>query len=446
MKSVNRKARLRERGQWAPISSITETAHVLPSGAISYPFTGQIRDSAIDYEIMNDYVVEDFKKLQSEGNVVFNSLDQRRIITTGGSQGGRVVVISGGATGTSYTCNGHWLSYLLRASSARKRIDHEGNLRAVLTGISDNDMSRALAEASTKANGLPSDSQLLVTIAEFRQAVRLLPDILKSFNRMLTKINSTYYRYSKGWVKGGAIASNLKAEADFLQDLWLATRYGIRPTLADAMGMYKAVQRLRDIEIDRHTSRGVSSIDGSGSSTGLLSYGITRTPVLEQTSDTYTVRAMSIWAAKLALTDRLGLNLANVPLAVVDLIPFSFVLNWMVNINDFALAMGSAVQPGWEKLGGCWVGRRETSTLYQTTGPSTIVAGYPQYAVDRSFEGNVVAIERHVRRIPGLPAPSITVRSQPFRWLTDARVIDAVLLSKQQMRGRGVSRLITLGV
>lgn len=447
---VTQTPRYRERGRWAKISNIQEMQVIKTTGAVSYPFTGQIRDNDVNFRYMNDTVTRPFAKAQGEGQVVFSAMDSYDLTISGSSDSGAAVmdIAPPANAGNLHITSGNWLSYLIRTGPLRKRIDKDGNVLPVLTGISSSDEVRVLAEASTRACSLPSDAQLLVSMAEFMQVVRLLPSIIQSFTSMLAKINNRYARAARrnSWGSDGrTIVANLANEVDFLSNLWLATRFGIRPTVSDAVGMYKALQRLRTGELVRITSRGAAQLNVGGQSNGDLSYGILRHPASESTSDSFSVRAMTLFAARLGVLDDLGINLANVPLAVVDLTRFSFVLNWMVNVNEFASAMGTAVQPGWDSLGGCVVRRRETSTLYQITGSSYILPAYTStYAITKSMSGSLSTVERVVRRVPGAPIPSLTVRADPFRWTRDARLIDAVTLFRQQVRGRGVNRMLAL--
>lgn len=287
-------------------------------------------------------------------------------------------------------------------------------------------------------------------LAEIRQTLRLLPGILSSFTDILRRINARngqLDRLGTGPTRGGSYGSvadrNIRDLQRGLLDFWLAARFGLRPAIMDAIGAFNAYQRQRKGGLIRVTSRGGAVVSSSSQSNGIAASGITRTPILEQSNDQFTVRAMTLWEARVELLDDLGANLANVPLAVVDLTSFSFVLNWMVNVNDFALALGSLVQPGWHKLGGCVVESRETTTLY-TLGPTTILNGYPAYALERGCEGFVQLVERNKTRTPGAPVGAISLRPDPLKWVSDFRLLDAAALFTQQVRGKGVQNLRTL--
>jgi hypothetical protein len=148
---------------------------------------------------------------------------------------------------------------------------------------------------------------------------------------------------------------------------------------------------------------------------------------------------MQLWEAKVTRLDDLGVSLAHVPVALIDLTSFSFVLNWVVNINDFASALGSALQPGWTSMGGVYVARRETSLYTIATG--TTITDTTNYTLNRGVEGHVGVVETHVSRVPGLPRPSLGLRARPLAFLDDFRLLDAVALFRHQVRGRGVQRL-----
>lgn len=442
---IRKHSRTRTRGVYeAPINSLIETHYSATGTILSYPFTGQIRDSNTEFAMMIDTVCTPFRTAMARGDVLFNGLYQQYNSIHGGSVGGEVQVIEAGPNyGRRYSCTGHWLAYLLRSASVPSRIDALGQVLPVQK-LDATDIQRAVAEAQTKAATLPPDSQLLVALAELRSTVKLLPDILTGFAKMLRGLN---HRYSNWTNQRRASVANLKDEYEFLRNLWLASRFGIRPLIGDAIGLTTALSRLRTGELVRVTSRGNASVNFGESFSGLLSYGVTRTPAEAAVIDSFSCRAMTLFAAKLGLLDDLGVNLANVPLAVVDLTSFSFVLNWMVNVNDFALALGTAIQPGWDPLGGCYVNRRESTTLYRTTGPTYVLDAYKAiYAPTRSLNGSITSVERIVQRYPVLPKPSLTVRSRPFKWLGDARLIDAVALFQQAMGGKAVKRLRSFGI
>jgi hypothetical protein len=313
-------------------------------------------------------------------------------------------------------------------------------------------VERAIAVATTQSLSVQPDAQALVVMAEMGKTLRLFPELIRDWANCMSGINnrvqslSGKYRYGReaGTLGRGEVArTNLRDFVAELADTWLPARFGVRPLVYDTVGLLKAWKREADPLKHRVTSRGNTVVEANSSSTGLLSYGITRTPCSETSNESCKLRAMSLWDLALTRNDYLGVNLANVPLAAVDLTRFSFVLNWVVNVNDFALALGSAIQPGWNRLGGCLVSENIRSTVYSVTGnTSSVNAGY---AVTRNMAGAWVTTESILRRSPTRAVPTLTLRQNPFDFLKDWRLLDAAMLLRQQLKGRGIRTLSQLG-
>lgn len=410
------------------------------------------------YAEMKDIVTPGYKYLSSKGNVIFSPMNRHEYVTQGSASGAQVLVTGSNAIppsptwdGALYTYSGDLSVSLLDNASVSLRKSANtflGLYGAVLSGISPAEVQRARLEAITQAAGIPSDASALVALAEGGKTARLLPDLVRSFSNFLRVINTRNANLTSqsGWqAKGRGVASNVKTEIEFLSNLWLASRFGIRPTVHDAIGVVKALQaQLADVK-QRITSRGNVQLTRSGSSTGIAGHlGILSTTVTEETSDSITVRANQLWETQVDLADRLGVNIANVPLAITDLTTLSFVVNWMININDYMLALGSLVQPGWKSLGGCVVEKRETATLYRFSETMIKPGTSPQYSLAKGFEGYYQVIERNVTRYPSGFAPTLTVKADPLKWTTDLRVLDAAALFRKQARGAGVLALLAM--
>lgn len=406
------------------------------------------------YEEMTDYLTDRFKRRSAFGELIFNPMSRTVLSVTGTSSGPEVMGIKG--TNNVYPNNLGW-KYTVRGNVLSRYANVLSQL-AVGDGTylrvrrSDSiDTAAVIREATTKAQAVPSDASLLVTLAESRQALRLVPDLLSNWAKLFAKINSrnaslesrVFGKNSRSaGTRSDVVKRNLADLERALIDTWLAMRFGARPLVADTLGVAKALQRARVDSVVRSTSRGGSFDSASGTQSAVAPYGITRTTISGQLNDSYVVRAMQVWEAKVDVLDDLGINLANVPVALVDLTSFSFVLNWIVNVNDFASAVGSALQPGWANRGGCYVARRETS-LYATA-VGTTITDTTNYALSRALEGHVGVVEVTSSRIPGLPQPSLGLRGRPLAFLDDFRLLDAVALVRQQTRGRGVQRLAKL--
>jgi hypothetical protein len=404
---------------------------------------------------MDDILIPNFHERVGNGETFFNAMTHVRLESSGHSNGSAVVSTSGSNIGVKYSCDGDWLSALLIDPVNRGVIRVRPGINGSLLPLISADPSvveRAIAVATTQSLSVQPDAQALVVMAEMGKTLRLFPELIRDWANCMSGINnrvqslSGKYRYGReaGTLGRGEVArTNLRDFVAELADTWLPARFGVRPLVYDTVGLLKAWKREADPLKHRVTSRGNTVVEANSSSTGLLSYGITRTPCSETSNESCKLRAMSLWDLALTRNDYLGVNLANVPLAAVDLTRFSFVLNWVVNVNDFALALGSAIQPGWNRLGGCLVSENIRSTVYSVTGnTSSVNAGY---AVTRNMAGAWVTTESILRRSPTRAVPTLTLRQNPFDFLKDWRLLDAAMLLRQQLKGRGIRTLSQLG-
>jgi hypothetical protein len=152
------------------------------------------------------------------------------------------------------------------------------------------DTAGVIREATTKAHAIPSDASLMVALAEARQALRLVPDLLSNWAKLFGQINarnaSLEGRYFYGrnlrtaGTKGEVVRRNATDIERGLTETWLAMRFGVRPLVADTLGVAKALQRARDESVVRSTSRGGSYDSFAGTKSAIVPYGITRTSMV----------------------------------------------------------------------------------------------------------------------------------------------------------------------
>lgn len=387
------------------------------------------------YRTMSDVIVPSFNARKGAGEVFFNPMTRTRLEFNSSSDSGVLRQHTPAwAAGQTYRASGDYLGFLIKGSPDPSLVMAEP------VSLGSLPVDAAISEACTQAASRPSDANLLVALAESQKTLRMLPQTLDSVSGFLRRINSV------GPAGSGFSAARslqqLRAHERLLTETWLQLRFGLRPLIMDLAGALHAVKRTYDDVIMRQTSRGFSTKvlteSISSSYAGLQTRPYTRTSQAE-----VSVRAMSLWQGRMEVVDQLGLSVRNVPEAVVDLTRFSFVLNWLINVNDFARSIGSAGDTGWDRLGGCYVVKVLSNTTWQFIGGDTCTQ--PQtYAVLSNATGVATATKELVYRVPGLTPPKLAVRADPFRFLTDLRLIDSVTLLSQQLRGRNVRRLSRL--
>lgn len=387
------------------------------------------------FETMTDVVVPNFHRRRNAGELFFNAMQKSRFEVSSSSNGGQITQRSPSyAIGQTYTWNGDLLSYLIAGLQTSTETYY---LQPVLKA--DLPTERLVAEASTKARTVPSDSAILVTMAEYKETIRLLPSIVSGWTSYLKRINALGTRKSPLTLR--TLQSASSAELKLLTDFWLATRFGIRPLITETLGVMQALNRTYDsLEKVRRTSRGSATFTTSEVTSYSVSHDIVVYPITRSDSVEQHVRAMGLFDGYMTLRDQLGFSARHIPVAAVDLIPFSFVLNWVVNINDFVYALSTEADPGYTYAGGCVVVETISTSTWQFSGGATCTQPYT-YDVTRDGVGVTVAVRSHKERIGSLPPPKLVVRGSPFQSLTDLRLVDLTALLSQQLRGRNVGIL-----
>lgn len=437
-----KQARFRTRGAIPPSAVCTEQTAPVNSGVVGPKFTSvslPVPENGL-YEAMRDVVTDTFNKRVANGEIIFNPMEKVVRQQSGSGSGYKIRVLNGSTAGTVYTAEGNWALLLGRRAFKHNAIDDREWVPSIPPGAVEA-LERGVKVASTQALRLPSDAQLLVAMAEMRQTLSLVPGVLKGWRDLFRRINAREESFSR---KRSAsrpydAVRNLRDTENVLVDTWLAMRFGARPLVSDTLGVLKALKRARSGEIVRATQRGRAEWSSTERRTAVSEFGILKTPVSMQNEDHFTVRAMSIWEAKIALLDDVGVNLSHVPEAAIDLLKFSFVLNWVVNLNDFCAALGASANPYWTNYGGVYVVRRESSTLITAEAGSSLTNS--NYSLDRPVEGWAMTSTRSTSRVVGLKAPSLVLRPNPYDWMGDLRLLDAIALVRQQIRGKGVSIL-----
>lgn len=397
-----------------------------------------------EQEVMTDVVQAGFHARRASGEVMFNPMSQTRLAVTSSSVSPITRQISPpNAIGQKYGYNG---DYLL----ARVGGNHSTDPQRVTYGLIPQRLTtlpvdRAVAEACTKAIRPPSEASLLVSLAEMDKTRRLVPDLLRNWSTLFKRLNTDVKvtRHLTELQQAGRLsARNLKALERSATESWLAIRFGVRPLIMDTLGVLKAINGTYDSEeAIRLTSRGKAFVAESDVKNVEWYDGPSyRDYITISRHHSLSVRAMSLWEVRMDMLRNAGVSLAAVPEAAIDLVTFSFVLNWVVNVNDFFAALGALADPALQNLGGCYVVEETIQTIWQCTGsmyPSTL------YVVERPCSGIVQATRVERRRTPAQlnKQMKLVVRADPMKFTRDLRLLDAVALLRQQLRGRNVRGL-----
>lgn len=156
-----------------------------------------------------------------------------------------------------------------------------------------------------------------------------------------------------------------------LSDLYLEARYGLRPMYYDARSAISYYNKDRK-KRDRYTFRGFHSFSGSDRDSSDCIYDqrsktCTDTRLQIERSVSWDVQVRAGILTKLdLLTESKLLGLEEIPQSIWELVPFSFIIDWFLNVGDiigtWSPKIGTSVLASW-------------STVKETIDQSAYVSG-----------------------------------------------------------------------
>jgi hypothetical protein len=300
-----------------------------------------------EFRSISDVVVKNFRKRSAAGEVFVNpmsSLKTTRSVTLSARH--HHLPYPAGTPSSSKQC-----TYKYEQS---KTPDPDGlNAAGAPTGHLSPYMGSVqnlinLASTTAAANVDNPTFHGATFIAELRETLGFLRNPLGAFNKQLED-----YR----WRKRARKSLNHKTTGEYIRDNWLSYRYAVRPLVQDIQNAAEAVARtVLDNEPLRQTARGYASESGETEQTGAISSLYDHT--------TRTVKTVSVRAGILYEISRdpntFGMTVPDIPVALWEAIPYSFVADWFLNIGSFIQAISPV--GGVKRLGSWTTVKTETST------------------------------------------------------------------------------------
>lgn len=294
----------------------------------------------------------------------------------------------------------------------------------------DLEVAKTLAGTMAQGNVQSADALLLVDVAEYRKTLQMLRSPFEAARKAAWRMRHDYYRGRrlKKIPRGVSFA-------DFCSSAWLEARYGWLPTLYSLRGALEALSKERKSQ--RHTARGSSHVPLQSSTT--IRDGLAYAPreVYRATfvrTRSFSVRAGILYEAHISLENDLGLTLDQLPQTGLELIPFSFVAGWFVNVSEWL----SAVTP---KVGARVLSSWTTVRIQDTWDYTSTVTVQSDSSWSMAGGGSIRAIrtEDSLTREPGVSIGLVSKvgeidfsRAKDFKHLADAAaLIWQVLLGKR---------------
>lgn len=359
---------------------------------------------------MLDHVTPRFGALQAEGGIVNSPMHQSEITLQCSDMGWKFEHLPNGQEGTWYgECTGNWTSVAYgpppRPSDDLALISHLETLAATS------------AEADVQAPAVDS----MVTLAELHQTLNMLGDPIRSLSDFLWSKALADADYNRA--RGRAAKS--RALAQLIASLWLQYRYAFTPTL---MEIENVIQELQTQGFSpRQTARSKQERWVESSRTWVGKRGGVNIDFVERTTSHYVTRATILYETRISPLQRFGITWQSMPAAVYELIPYSFVLDWFINVGDYIRAITPKL--GVRRLVECM-----TTEVTHTVERKATAAYMSDSAwkTTRQPNGLDKAIYRNKSRNPNLPSPGLTIEYDPLYSLRGNRGVDAYLLFLQQ--------------
>jgi hypothetical protein len=265
-------------------------------------------------------------------------------------------------------------------------------------------------------------SNLLEDLAEMEKTFEMLHSPAENIIRLVKSFRANGRR-KKGFEK---VIANSKALIVFHSSEWLRFRYGIMPIVSSIQAIKKAMEKGYSKAPTVHTARANKNLQSykwvtAHYSDSAINFDHTKTTIASMQvrasfSDSYTIGPLN----DIGFTFR---NLVGLPL---ELLRYSFVVDWFVNISDYFYA--NIPRPGFVPLGG---GVSTDGTQVTTWSAGPLAATTPTVrTVSGSMSDIIYLKDRNYSRF--VPSSSATVViKQDFKLGEFVRAADALTVAIQ---------------
>lgn len=310
---------------------------------------------------MSDIVVPNFYVRSKRGEIFNNPMRKVKQTFSGGGTGNQTTTIS---CPTPPADAGHVVDWETsqRAFNVKFQFspyrDELGHLSYPAPRLVDVESLRTIAATAALGDVDASTAQTLLTMSE---AAKTLKTLANPLGATLKYLKSNPRPGRKG-----------KAAAQAVSSQYLTWYYGIMPTMMEIENVLEALTT--SPEVYRQTARGKATGTANETSTEVVG-GCSKYTNLFTYSENVEIRSGILYLPSGGFDTVWGTRLSDIPLTAWELIPYSFVVDWFVNVGDFVAALsprvGVSYLSAWQTLKMTQIWRAETLSSEFTCSGST---------------------------------------------------------------------------
>lgn len=356
-----------------------------------------------------DVVTPNYHKRRNSGEVIinpFSSVFTQRWVTADGPS--LTSTCPSGNPNYSAVFSGPYTSW---------KIGGPPTVKSLFSG-SEIDKYRNVAATKCWSAVSKSEVQLLQTLADAKRTIELILGPLRNVHSFLTKVKTA---------KDAARAYDLTL-ANYMAREWLTYRFGWKQLYLDIRGTLRAVGKKEKLG----TLSATGNVSNNRTETKTFVSFTTGDPTHYTFEETYThevrVRCGIFYEGNANVQSYLGLSKYDILPALWDIIPYSFVVDWVVDVQSY---LGSLLPRLLIPVKGTYttvshiknVTRvcTDVDPTYRSVPPSTI------WSCTAQPTGSDIVLERSKDRVPTIPPANLVVNPK-IRDLVDIRILDSIAL------------------
>lgn len=359
---------------------------------------------------MTDVVTPGFRKLVANGGVVNSPMSLYEITASGGDKGWKFEnSVSGPPTVWYGECYGDW------CISVYGRPPDPGQDGSLVDHLVDLAATAAWAAVDEAAVSVPN------ILGEMHQTLNMLGDPVRSLSDFL---------WQKAWADADwkaarGRAAKARALAKLLSSLWLQYQYAFKPIIMDIEDVLSELQKQTFVPRRTARTQQVRDVDSTVQHVGVT--GGININFTTRTQTRYIVRATIMYDSIVTPAKQFGLTWRELPSTAWELTPWSFVVDWFINVGDYLRAIVPKLDVRYLS---CSQTIERITNVQRTSGQAWL--SQAGWTTIRSPGAVDVATYRSKVRHPSLPSPSLTVETDLGQALGLNRGVNAYMLFLQQ--------------